>query len=58
MRNAECGVKTVSPVHPVARGLATVFGIAGTLLARDPASLAAVWIGVLIPFCIKTMNNA
>lgn len=34
-------------IHPYARGMATLIGIAGTLLARDPMVMAAGWCALL-----------
>lgn len=39
-------------MHPCARGLATTFSIAGTLLANNPAVMAFAWLAVLLPLIL------
>lgn len=38
--------------HPLARAAATVLGVLGTLLSVNPWTMAAVWLGVLLPVII------
>ena len=41
-------------IHPVARGLATLFGIAGTVLADDIVPLLIMWLVVIVPSITAT----
>jgi energy-coupling factor transport system substrate-specific component len=41
-------------VHPAARGLAALFGLAGTLMAQDTALLMFAWLGVILPMTVMT----
>lgn len=44
----------VQGIHPVVRGVATLFGIAGTLIAKEPVFPLFFWLGILVPLCLFT----